>query len=71
MGGSVASLNDFEVYPSVMCIQGEIIFIYKLLWNVFKADSDIICSVYRRGQVRIADAKSNKARMAAGEYAVD
>ena len=54
-----------------MCIWGEIIFIYKLLWNVFKADSDILWSVHQRGQVKIADVKSDKAGMAAGEYAVD
>ena len=50
---------------------GEIIFIYKLLWNVFKADSDELGSVHRRGQVKIADIKSDKARIAVGEYAVD
>ena len=54
-----------------MCIQGEIIFIYKILWNVFKADSDKLWSIHRRGQVKIADAESYKARMAAGEDAVD
>ena len=71
MRETVASLNNFEVYPSVICIQGEIIFIYKLLWNVFKADSEKLLSVHRRGQVKISDVKSDKARMAAGEYAVD
>ena len=54
-----------------MCIKGTIIFIYKLLWNVFKAYSDKLWSVHWRGQVQIADVRSNKARMAAGEYAVD
>ena len=54
-----------------MCIRGEIIFIYKLLWNVFKADSEKIWSIHRCGQVKIADFKSNKARMVAGEDAVD
>ena len=54
-----------------MCIRGEIIFIYKLLWNFFKVDSDKIWSIHRRVQVKIADVKSDKARMAAGEYAVD
>ena len=50
-----------------MCIRGEIIFIYKLLWNFFKADSDKIWLVHRRGQVKIADVKSNKVRLAVGE----
>ena len=54
-----------------MCIRGEIIFIYKLLWNVFKADSDKLWSVHWRGQVKIAVFKSDKARMAAGEYTAD
>ena len=40
LGGPVASLDNIEVYPSIMCIWGEIIFVYKLLWNVFKADLD-------------------------------
>ena len=54
-----------------MCTRGEIIFIYKLLWNFFKADSDKLWSIYQRGQVKIADVESDKARMAAGEDAVD
>ena len=54
-----------------MCIRGEIIFIYKLLWNFFKADSEKLRLVHRRGQVKIADVKSDKACMEAGEYAVD
>ena len=54
-----------------MCIRDEIIFIYKLLWNFFKADSDKSWSIHWRGQVKIADVKSYKARMAAGEDAVD
>ena len=54
-----------------MCIWGEIIFIYKLLWDFFEADSDKLWSVHRHGQVKIADVKSDKACMAAGEYAVD
>ena len=54
-----------------MCIRGEIIFIYKLLWNVFKVDSDKLWSIHRRGQVKTADVKSNKARMVAVEDAVD
>ena len=54
-----------------MCIRGEIIFIYKLFSNVFKADSDKLCLVRRRGQVKSSDVKSDKARMAAGEYDVD
>ena len=54
-----------------MYIRGEIIFIYKLLWNVFKADSDIIWSVHRHGQVKFTNVKSNKARMAVGEYGID
>ena len=47
------------------------IVIYKLLWDVFKADSDKLLSVYWRGQVKIADVESDKARMTAVEYAVD
>ena len=54
-----------------MCIRGDIIFIYKLLWNVFKADSEKLRSVHRRGQVKIADVESDKVRMAVIEYAVD
>ena len=54
-----------------MCIRGEIIFIYKLLWNVFKADLDKFWSIHRHGQVKIDDIKSYKARMAAGEDTVD
>ena len=54
-----------------MCIRGEIISIYKLLWNVFKADSDKIWSLHRRGQIKITDVKIDKARMATGEYDVD
>ena len=54
-----------------MCIRGEIIFIYKILWNVFKAESDKFWSIHRRGQVKNADAKSYKLRMAAGDDAVD
>ena len=54
-----------------MCIWGEIIFIYKLLWNVFKADSDKLWLVHWRGQVRVFYIKSDKAHMVAGEYAVD
>ena len=54
-----------------MCIQGDIIFICKLLWNVFKADSEKFWSIYRRGQVKIYDAEIYKACMAAGEDAVD
>ena len=71
MGESVASLDNFEVDPSVMCIRGEIIFFYKLLWNVFKADSDKLWLIHWRGHVKIADVKSDKARMAVGEDAVD
>ena len=67
----VAFLDNAEVDPSVMCIRGEIILIYKLLWNVFKADSDKFWSIHRRGQVKISDVESYKARMAAGEDAVD
>ena len=54
-----------------MCIQGEILVIYKLLWNVFKADSDKLWSIHRRGQVKITDVERDKARMAAGEEAAD
>ena len=54
-----------------MYIRGEIIFIYRILWNVFKADSDILWSVHWDGRVKFADFKSKKARMVAGEYAVD
>ena len=54
-----------------MCIRGEIMFIYELLWNVFKADSDKLWSVHWRVHVEISDIKSNKARIAAGEYAID
>ena len=50
---------------------GEIIFIYKLFWNVFKAGSDKISSIHWRVQVKIAGVESKKARMAAGEDAVD
>ena len=51
--------------------QDEIIFIYKLLWNVFQADSDKFLSIHWRGQVKNADVESYKARMAVGEDAVD
>ena len=71
MGEPVESLDNFEVDPSVMCIQGEIIFIYKLSWNVFKTDSDKVWSIHHRGQVKTADVKSDKVCMAAGEVAVD
>ena len=54
-----------------MCIRGEIIFIYKLLWNFFKADSDKLSLIRRRGQVKHSDIESDKGRMAAGEDAVD
>ena len=54
-----------------MYIRGENIFIYKLLWNVCKADYDKLWSVHRRGEVKIADAESDKVRMAAGEYTGD
>ena len=54
-----------------MCIRGDIIFIYKLLCYAFKADSDKLLSVHWRGQVKIADVENYKARMAAGEDAVD
>ena len=54
-----------------MCIRGEIIFIYKLLWNVFETNLDKLWSIHRSGQVEIADVESYKARMAAGEEAVD
>ena len=54
-----------------MCIRVEILFIYKLFWNVFKADSDKLWSIHWRGEVKIADVKGNKVRMAAGEDAVD
>ena len=49
---------------------GDIILIYKLVWNVFKADYDILWSFHWRGQVKIANVKRKKVRMAAGEYAV-
>ena len=71
MGEPVESLDNFEIDPYFMCIRGEIIFIYKLLWSVFKADSEKLWSIHRRGQVKIADVKSNKACMAAGEEAAD
>ena len=54
-----------------MSIRGDIIFIYKILWNVFKADYEKFWLVHRHGQVKVADVKNDKARMAAGEYAVD
>ena len=54
-----------------MCIRGDIIFIYKPLWIVFKADSDKLWLVHRRGQVKKIDVNSGKAHMAAGEYPVD
>ena len=54
-----------------MCIRGEIIFIYKLLWDLFKAYSDKLWSIHRRGQVKHSDVESNKGRMAAGEDDVD
>ena len=54
-----------------MCIRGEIIFINKLLGDVFKADSEKFWSIHWRGQVKIADFESNKTRVAAGEDAVD
>ena len=54
-----------------MCIRNEIIFIYKLLGNFFKADSEKIWSIHRRVQLKIADVESYKARMEAGDDAVD
>ena len=54
-----------------MCIRGEIIFIYKLLWNFFNADSDKLWLVHRHGQLKMSDVKNNKACMAAGEYSID
>ena len=54
-----------------MCIRGEIIFIYIFFWNVFRADLDKLWSIHRHGQVKIADFKSNKARMEAGETDVE
>ena len=71
MGEPVASLDNFKVDLYVMCIRGEIIFIYKLLWGVFKADSKKIWSIHRRGQVKIADVESNKVHMVAVEDAAD
>ena len=54
-----------------MSILGEILFIYKLLWNVFKADSNKLWSIHRHVQVKISDVESDKSLMAAGEDAVD
>ena len=49
----------------------EIVFLDKLLWNIFKADLEKLWSIHRSGLVKIADVKICKARIAAGEDAVD
>ena len=71
MGEPIASLYNLEVDPSIICIRDEIIFIYKLLWNIFEADSDKFWSIHWRGQVKVADVKSYKSRVAEKEDAAD
>ena len=68
---TVESLYNLEVDPSIICIQDEIVFLDELLWNVFKADSENFWSIHRRFQVKIADVKICKARIAEGEDAFD
>ena len=46
LGETVASLYNFEVYPSIICIRDEIVFLDELLWNVFKADSNKLWSIH-------------------------
>ena len=68
---TVASIYNLEVDPSIICIQDEIVFLDKLLWNVFKVDFDKFWSIHRCGQVKSADVKICKACIEAGEDAVD
>ena len=70
MGETVASLDNFEVYPSILDGRNYIIFCNEVFWDILNADPHKLRAIHRRGQIKIADFKSRKARITSGEDAV-
>ena len=42
MGYSIDTQEDIKLHPTIMCIGGEVVFGYELLWDVLEVNGGIL-----------------------------
>ena len=70
-GETLASLDNFKVDPSIVDRGYEIVFRNEVFWDILNVDPHKLQAIHWCGQIKVADVKARRARIAAGEDAID
>ena len=67
LGYSIHTFADAKVYPTIVCMGGEVVFGYELSGNVLEVNADILGAIEACAQVEVLYVKAHKAFTFTGE----
>ena len=71
LGSSIDTQEDIKLHPTIMCIGGEVVFGYELLWDVLEVNGGILGEIEGCAQVKFLCVKAHKVCAFAEEYTID